>query len=470
MHLLRRITFALGVATLVLSGCQSDSVPPTAPESPSLQFTASATADAAGRYLVLFRREGAIPAGFAALVQAAGGQVEIASSGAGIATVTGLTPEGAARIAKSIAVGAVEPDQTLDYRLPVVDAAAIEDAAPIFLESQAQPNLAVHFPRQWNLRAIHADQAWAAGYLGSSAVTVAILDAGIDYTYPDLAGRVDLSRSVSFVPSDDALVATLFPGRHVISDLHYHGTHVAATVASNALILAGVTSRVTLIGVKVLGASGTGSFSAILNGVIYAVDHGADVINMSLGAPFAKAHAQGFNALINRTINYANRNGVVVVVSAGNEETDLDHDGNSYEAICSASNVICVSATGPTGATSVNGPYENIDAPAWYTNFGRSAISVAAPGGNQQPVWGPCSQMSLLIPVCQTGLYIVGASGTSAAAPHVSGLAALLVERYGRNPARIKSAIQQSADDLGPFGTDPWYGKGRINVVTALGL
>jgi len=63
-----------------------------------------------------------------------------------------------------------------------------------------------------------------------------------------------------------------------------------------------------------------------------------------------------------------------------------------------------------------------------------------------------------------------GASGTSAAAPHVSGLAALLVERYGRNPARNRNAIQQSADGLGPFGTDPWYGKGRINVVTALDL
>lgn len=470
MHLLHPMMVAVCSVTLVLSACQSDSVQPTAPDSPALQFVSSSTGDAAGRYLVLFNREGSIPAGFAALVQAAGGQVESAYAGSGIATVTGLTPEAAARLAKSTAVGAVEPDQMFDYRLPAVDASAIDDAAPIFLESQAQPHLAVRFPRQWNLRAIHADQAWAAGYLGSSAVTVAILDAGIDYTYPDLDGRVDLSRSVSFVPSDDALLATLFPGRHVISDLHFHGTHVAATVASNALIVAGVTSHVTLIGVKVLGANGNGSFSGILNGIIYAADHGADVINMSLGGPFGKAHAQGFNALLNRTINYAHRKGVVIVVSAGNDETNLDHDGNSYEAFCSASNVICVSATGPTGAASVNGPYVNIDAPAWYTNFGRSAISVAAPGGNQQPVWGPCSRTSLLIPVCQTGLFIVGVSGTSMAAPHVSGLAALLVERYGRNPARIKGAIQQSADDLGQFGTDPWYGKGRINVVTALGL
>jgi lantibiotic leader peptide-processing serine protease len=470
MLLLRPMTAALGAVSLILSACQSDSVQPTAPESPSLQLAGSSTADAGGRYVVLFKREGTLPAGFAALIEAAGGQVESASAGSGIATVTGLTPEGAARLARSTAVSVVEPDQTIDYRLPVVDASAVEEAAPISIESQAQPNLALLFPRQWNLRAVHADQAWAAGVLGSSAVTVAILDAGIDYTYPDLVGRVDLGRSVSFVPSDDALVATLFPGRHVISDLHFHGTHVAATVASNALILAGVTSHVTLIGVKVTGASGSGSFSGILNGIIYAAEHGADVINMSLGTPLAKAEFPGLNALINRTISYASRKGVVIVVSAGNEATDLDHDGNSFEAFCSASNVICVSATGPTGAASVNGPYVNIDAPASYSNFGRSAISVAAPGGNQQPVWGPCSTTSLLLPVCQTGLFIVGASGTSAAAPHVSGLAALLVERYGRNPARIKSAIQQSADDLGQFGTDPWYGKGRINVVTALDL
>jgi subtilisin family serine protease len=464
------MTVTVCAVTLVLSACQSDSVQPTAPESPSLQFANFSTADAAGRYLVLFNREGSIPVGFAALVQAAGGQVETAYAGPGIAMVTGLTLEGAARLARSTAVGAVESDQTIDYRLPAVDASAVEDAAPISIKSQAHPELAFRYPRQWNLRAIHADQAWAAGYLGSSDVTVAILDTGIDYTYPDLDGRVDLSRSVSFIPADDALVATLFPGHHVISDLNGHGTAVAATASSNALIIAGVTSHVTLIGVKVIGSSGSGSFGGILNGMIYAADHGADVINMSLGAAFGKAHSRGLNALLDRTINYANRRGAVVVAAAGNEATDLDHDGNSYDAFCSASNVICVSATGPTGAASVDGPYENVDAPAWYSSFGRSAVSVAAPGGNQQPVWGPCSSTSLLLPICQTGLFIIGASGTSLAAPHVSALAALLVERYGRNPARIKSAIQQSADDLGPFGTDPWYGKGRVNVATALGL
>jgi subtilisin family serine protease len=72
--------------------------------------------------------------------------------------------------------------------------------------------------------------------------------------------------------------------------------------------------------------------------------------------------------------------------------------------------------------------------------------------------------------VCQTGTFVVGVQGTSQASPHVSGLAALLVEDLGRNPAAIGNAIRQGADDLGPPGTDPFYGKGRINVPASLGL
>ncbi len=71
-----------------------------------------------------------------------------------------------------------------------------------------------------------------------------------------------------------------------------------------------------------------------------------------------------------------------------------------------------------------------------------------------------------MIPVCQTGTFVVGVTGTSMAAPHVTGLAALVVEDLGRNPGQVKTRIQQTADDLGQKGTDPYYGKGRINVGT----
>jgi subtilisin family serine protease len=302
-------------------------------------------------------------------------------------------------------------------------------------------------------------------------VTVAIIDTGIDYNYPDLRGRVDLSRSKSFVPTDDALVAQFFPTRNLITDLHFHGTHVASTVSSNANVVAGITSQVTLIGVKVLNVNGSGNFGAILNGVLWAADHGADIANMSLGGYFNKPASGPFIHLINDTFNYAHRKGMLVVVAAGNDKVDLDHDGNLMSLNCDAPNVLCVSATGPNADGGVNGPWFNIDNPASYTNFGRSGVDVAAPGGDFSAVWEACSQTSLQIPVCRTGTFTVGLTGTSMATPHVAGLAALLVDSIGHGkPSQIKARILQTADDLGQSGTDPFYGKGRINVPNALGL
>jgi len=327
------------------------------------------------------------------------------------------------------------------------------------------------------MRAVKADQAWAAGRTGSAAVTIAILDTGIDYGYVDLQGRVDLDRSVSFIPTDDALVDAYFHGRHPVTDLFFHGTHVAATAVSNSYVVAGITSKTTLMGVKVCGVyqddegdwQASCPFSAVIMGVLHAVDNGADVINMSLGGWFPRAGNGWYVGFINSVFNYANAAGVTVVVSAGNDNWDLDHDGNEYTTYCDAPNVLCVAATGPT-AGGTYGPWTDVDARAPYSNYGRSAISVAAPGGTSDGgwVWSACSQTSLAIPVCATGIYVIGAYGTSMAAPHVAGLAALMVEDYGRNPARVRTRIMKSADDLGRPGVDPYYGRGRINVASAV--
>ncbi|HJS47786.1 MAG TPA: S8 family serine peptidase, partial [Gemmatimonadales bacterium] len=283
-------------------------------------------------------------------------------------------------------------------------------------------------------------------------------------------------------PADDALVNMFFPGQPNWIDLHLHGTHVGATVSSNALAAAGVTSQVTLVAVKVLRANGTSQGSSVLDGIMYAATPlgpdgaGVDVINLSLGGAFLKQAFPGFASIINRALAYAHQQGVVVIAAAGNSASDLDHDGSTYRTYCSAPNVVCVSATGPHPIGGVNGPFFALDDVAAYSSFGRSAVDVAAPGGwgtltaGTSFVYAACSRFSLLIPVCGTGTFVIGVQGTSQAAPHVSGLAALLVEDLGRSPGAIVNAIQQGADDLGAAGNDPFYGKGRINVPASLGL
>jgi len=470
---MRRIRFStlfLACGALAFAACTEDVTSPTAtdeaaPEGAFKVTNSSAAQD--GKYLVMFKKSG-IPAGFTDEVAGLGGTVEF-THGVGLATVSGLSVEAATALAKNKAIGAVEADVGFEFE-PIFEEGnvASSNASPA---SPGDPTAASFYARQWNMRAIDADVAWAAGRTGSSGVTLAILDTGIDYTYPDVLGLVDLSRSASFVPADDAYVDFFFPGKHHVTDIHYHGTHVASTAVSNSYVIAGVTTQTTLIGVKVCSAVlGYCPFSAIVQGVLFAVDNGADVINMSLGGGFLKAGSKGLVGFYNKVFNYARSAGVTMVVSAGNEAIDLDHAGSLYKTYCSTPNTICVSATGPTAAAGTNGPWTDVDAFAPYSNFGRSAINVAAPGGtNAAAVWAACSQTSLVIPVCQTGTYIVGLGGTSMSAPHVSGLAALIVEDVGRNPGRIKAAIQKSADDLGQPGTDPWYGKGRINVATAVG-
>jgi lantibiotic leader peptide-processing serine protease len=459
-----------------LAGCADQTVAPAGPLAPpAAQLNKAAGFSASGNQMVVFTT--AVPDDFSVTVEDLGGRVLSVFDQIGVAVVTGLDDTGARTLRKAHGVQYVEPEPMFTVGPVGEPQLQAMDATPA---SPSDPTAAYFYARQWNMLAIHADEAWAAGRLGSADVTVGILDSGLDYENIDLKGLVDLSRSASFVGgdykdsnglTDDDYVAMYFPGANPIADIGFHGTHVGATVSSNGMLAAGVTSHVTLIGAKICSvALGYCPGGAITAGLLFAVDQGADVINLSLGSNLHKSEYPGYTSIVNRLFNYANQHGVTIVVAAGNEAIDLDHDGDLLATLCQAANAICVSATGPTDAEGVNGPWTDVDAPAPYSNYGRSSIDVAAPGGNAGgSVWATCSQFSLLIPVCQTGYYVVGATGTSMAAPHVTGIAALLVEQYGRNPGRIKAALQQTADDLGQAGTDPFYGKGRVNAARAAG-
>jgi len=466
------------VAALSLQGCGEAPVPT---QSTRYLLAASATTPGEnGRYVVLFAAE-RVPADFAGRVATLGGSVEASLDSIGVATVTGLSESSVAELAAEPDVRNVEPDVVM--ALPA-DAAADDlgsepVAVPDASASPSSPTAAQFYARQWNMRAVFADQAWAAGLLGSRDVRVAILDSGIDYLHPDLAGLVDLARSKSFASEEDPVVAERYPGRLPISDLFWHGTAVSSIVASNAKVVAGMNRDVTLIAVKVWNRFNQGSFARLLAGIIYAADQGADVINVSGGYNFDKSENPGIIAAAERAVNYSFRKGALFVSGAGNDAVDLDRDGDHVRLPCQAAHVICASATGPTGATGLNGPWFNVDTPAPYSAFGRSTIDVAAPGGTGdvgqfRRMWVPCTTTPTeftAAPACRAHQPVAQGQGTSFAVAHVTGLAALLVAQLGHgNPALIRARILQSADDLGEPGADPYYGKGRINIARALGV
>lgn len=419
-------------------------------------FVPIASAQTSTNYVILAKAQGTGSTTFAKLL----GPALVANlEKIGVVTATSSDPNFAAWASILPGVQAMAQDPAIQW-LPKESTArlSVKHNEPNNLVAEAV-NAEPFNSYLWNLHVIHADITAAAGDMGAGA-RVAVLDSGMDLVNPDLLPNINQALAVSLVPGEVVQPQCKAP-------CFNHGTHVAGIIAAavNGVGVQGVAPQAELVPVKVLSESGSGSFGWIIAGIEYAASVKADVINMSLGATFDLAQAgkdnQGLGTLLsalNRAVNHATAAGVLLVSSAGNDGVNLNSSIVSIPA--QSGNGIAISATGPYCQT-------DFDRFASYSNYGKSVINLAAPGGGVDcPL--ATNDLDWVLSDSKGGYFF--AAGTSMAAPHVSGAAALIVGKFGHiGPASIKTLLQQSADDLYQPGADVYSGNGRVNVQRALG-
>ena len=281
------------------------------------------------------------------------------------------------------------------------------------------PDFAVNdpsFASQWHLARIAAPAAWDVA-LGAAGIVVGVVDSGVDGTHPELASRMEPGYN-------------LYSGNADSSDVNGHGTWVAGTVAAagdNAVGVSGVAWQSKIMPVRVSDAQGVAWTSAIANGITWAVDHGARVVNVSFGGVAA-------SPTIANAAQYARSKGAVVVASAGN---------------CS-----CVDATAENAYVLSVGATDQNDDLASFSSRG-NYVDVSAPG------------VSIL--TTNRGGGYVYAQGTSFSSPIVAGVVALMMKTNpSLSPTDLVTLVKANADDRGTAGWDASFGYGRVNASRAV--
>ncbi|MBF2063270.1 MAG: S8 family serine peptidase [Calothrix sp. C42_A2020_038] len=321
----------------------------------------------------------------------------------------------------------IEPNYI--YKIPKQGEAARE--AEFYNAPGEEPKVSLTGPndplysKQWHLHNINVEGAWKQ--TKGSGVTVAVIDTGV-------------SKVRDFVETKFVKGYDFVNDREQASDDNGHGTHVAGTIAqatNNSYGVAGIAYEASIMPLKVLSESGGGTVADIAEAIRFAADNGANVINMSLGGG-------GESQLMKEAIDYAYNKGVVIIAAAGNE----NENGAAYPA--RYPHVIGVSALGPDG----------LKAP--YSNFG-AGIDISAPGGSDA---GKVLQETIDIDNKGEETFL-GLQGTSMAAPHVAGVAALIRASGVEKPDDIEAVLLSSARAIHEDSLN-YYGAGQLNAEAAV--
>jgi len=346
--------------------------------------------------------------------------ISLVRSAAGVrAANVGADQQTLANLRSNPAVLYAEPNMIVKLNLPAATEPALRDAAP-----QAFPNDPM-FEKQYAHQRMQSQKGWEVEQ-GNKDFILAIVDTGVDMKHPDLAAKM----LPGYNTVDD---------NPTVEDGNGHGTHcagIAAAITNNGAGVAGVAPNVKILPVQVLSKEGYGSYESVANGIIWAADHGAKVISMSLGGPSS-------SAVITDAVKHALAKDAMLIAASGN-------DGNS--SISYPAGVPGVMAVGAT---------DSADKIARFSQFGKH-LSVSAPGVN---ILSTFPTYATDMP----GVNYGSISGTSMATPAVSGLAALVRSKYPQlNAAQVKAHIEATADDTGTPGFDLYHGFGRVNVFKAV--
>ncbi|MBQ7567950.1 peptidase S8 [bacterium] len=327
-------------------------------------------------------------------------------------------------------VEAVSVNEVLSLSKEELEASSADEAQASALGLGKYPNDPL-FKHQWHMNMVEAPFAWKFSQ-GRGAV-VAVIDTGVAWKNEN-----------GFVACEDLAQTKIVPGydfvnrNHLALDDNAHGTHVAGTIAqstNNGVGVCGMAPQAAIMPIKVLSGAGSGRVSDIADGIRYAADHGANVINMSLGGPMP-------SSVMSKAVTYAQKKGVLVVCAAGN-----DHRSNvGYPAGCDESFV--VSALDAKGEL------------AWYSNYGER-VDIAAPGGdtrsdaNGDGVPDGVYQNTIKMRNPKEQGYFAF-QGTSMATPHVAGAAAVLVGQGVNSPQALKRILRSTAV------SKSWNKKGQV--------